>query len=170
MDNTGGARRTAKYNGELVVFLIGMRINKPWKIHKWLPAVLAFRRILQELDTGPECGFLGHNGYSGRMMVQYWQSFDCLEAYARNQTLGHWPAWIAFNHRMKSGRGDVGVWHETYLIAPGRYEAIYIDMPEFGLGKVGETVSAEGNRGSARHRLRTNSNCEQSEPEADNVA
>jgi hypothetical protein len=27
----------AEMDGEFVVFLIGMRINKPWKLHKWLP-------------------------------------------------------------------------------------------------------------------------------------
>ncbi|OFA03606.1 monooxygenase family protein [Duganella sp. HH101] len=34
-------RLTAEVEGDFVVFLIGMRINKPWKIHKWLPVVLA---------------------------------------------------------------------------------------------------------------------------------
>ena len=30
-------RVTAEIEGDFVVFLIGMRINKPWKVHKWLP-------------------------------------------------------------------------------------------------------------------------------------
>ena len=29
-------RMTADVEGEFVVFLIGLRINKLWKIHKWL--------------------------------------------------------------------------------------------------------------------------------------
>lgn len=31
-------RMTAKVDGDFVVFLIGMRINKPLKLHKWIPA------------------------------------------------------------------------------------------------------------------------------------
>jgi len=30
-------RVAAQIEGDFVVFLIGMRINKPWKVHKWLP-------------------------------------------------------------------------------------------------------------------------------------
>jgi hypothetical protein len=29
-------RMTAHSEEEFAVFLIGMRINKPWKVHKWL--------------------------------------------------------------------------------------------------------------------------------------
>lgn len=28
-------RMTAEVDGDFIVFLIGMRINKPWKIHKF---------------------------------------------------------------------------------------------------------------------------------------
>jgi hypothetical protein len=48
--------------GEFVVFLIGMRIDKLWKPHKWLPAFLAMPKLLKELEAHPESGFLGHNG------------------------------------------------------------------------------------------------------------
>src|SRR5579863_4231104 len=34
-------RMCAEIEGEMAVFLIGMRINKPWKIHKWLPVAIA---------------------------------------------------------------------------------------------------------------------------------
>ena len=52
------ARRvTADIEGDFVVFLIGMRINKPWKIHKWLPVVMAMPRMIQELQRRPESGF-----------------------------------------------------------------------------------------------------------------
>ena len=39
-------RMTAEIEGDFVVFLIGMRINKPWKIHKWLPVFLAMPKML----------------------------------------------------------------------------------------------------------------------------
>jgi len=35
------ARMTHDSHGDLVVFLIGMRINKPWRPDLWLPVFLA---------------------------------------------------------------------------------------------------------------------------------
>jgi len=34
-------RMHARLEGDFVVFLIGMRFNQLWKIHKWLPVVVA---------------------------------------------------------------------------------------------------------------------------------
>ncbi len=34
-------RHEANIEGDFVVFLIGMRINKPWKIHRWWPVLRA---------------------------------------------------------------------------------------------------------------------------------
>jgi len=86
-------RMAAKLDGDFVVFLIGMRINKPWKIHKWWPVFTAMPKMLKELAAaGPESGFLGHNGLSMKGITQYWRSFDHLEAYARSQDQKHWPA------------------------------------------------------------------------------
>jgi hypothetical protein len=45
---------TAEIEGEFVVFLIGARINKPWKIHNWLPVALAMSRMLKELAANPD--------------------------------------------------------------------------------------------------------------------
>ena len=111
-------RVTAEIEGDFVVFLIGMRINKLWKLWKWLPVFFAMPRLLRELADSPQSGFLGAAQYMGSprrpMLVQYWRSFEQLEAYARNRDAAHWPAWVAFNKRIGSS-GDVGIWHETYL-------------------------------------------------------
>ena len=146
------ARVTAEIEGDFVVFLIGMRINKPWKIHKWLPVFLAMPRMLKELEAKPESGFLGHIMSLG-VIVQYWRSFDHLEKYARDGNRQHWPAWIAFNKRVGNSRGDVGIWHETYQARAGEYETVYSGMPPFGLGKVGKLVPASGHRESAKGRF-----------------
>lgn len=146
-------RMSAEVEGPFVVFLIGMRINKPWKIHKWLPVLLAMPRMLKELYKRPQSGFLGHYGL-GKVMIQYWRSFEQLEAYARDHNQEHWPAWVAFNKRVGASRGDVGIWHETYLINPGQYEAIYSGMPPTGLGKIGSLVPASGARERASDRLK----------------
>ena len=53
-------RMTVELEGDFVVFLIGMRINKPWKVHKWLPVFLGMPRMLKELQNRPESGFLGY--------------------------------------------------------------------------------------------------------------
>jgi hypothetical protein len=146
------SRVSAEMDGEFVVFLIGMRINKLWKIHKWLPTLFAMPRMLKELEAHPESGCLGHSGL-GKVIVQYWRSFEHLEAYARAKDKEHWPAWVAFNRRIGSSRGDVGIWHETYVIKPGNYETVYSGMPPFGLGKAGKLAPASGNREDARSRM-----------------
>jgi hypothetical protein len=139
-------------DGDFVVFLIGIRINKPWKIHKWLPVFRAMPRMLKELASQPDSGFLGAESH-GFMLVQYWRSFEQLERYSRRPDAQHWPAWVAFNKRMGRSRGDVGIWHETYRISAGQYEAIYSGMPARGLGKVGRLVPARERFESARGRL-----------------
>src|SRR3954463_1171615 len=89
-------RMTVEIEGDFVVFVIGVRINKPWKLHKWLPAFLAMPRMLKELKARPESGFLGSIS-GGMLIVQYWRSFEHLEAYARSPDHHHWPVWVAFN-------------------------------------------------------------------------
>lgn len=148
-------RMAAQIEGDFVLFLIGMRINKPWRPGKWLPVFLAMPRMLKELERSDpaETGFLGHNGLSLGTIVQYWRSFDDLERYARSHDGLHWPAWVEFNRRMKTCRGDVGIWHETYLVKAGQYEAVYSGMPPYGLGRVSALVPATGSREDARRRL-----------------
>ena len=145
-------RITAQMEGDFVVFLIGMRINKPWKIHKWLPVFLAMPKMIKELQARPESGFLGHI-MSPRVIVQYWRSFDHLEAYARDGDQLHWPAWKDFNKRVGGARGDVGIWHETYLVSAGQYEAVYSGMPLIGLARAGASTDAVEGLESARERL-----------------
>jgi Monooxygenase af470-like len=145
-------RMCAQIDGDFVVFIIGMRINKPWKIHKWWPVFSAMPRMLKELAKQPDSGFLGYES-SGLTSVQYWRSFEALERYARAAEEEHWPAWVAFNKRIGRSRGDVGIWHETYRIRAGEYEAIYSGMPPRGLGKVGRLIPARDRYESARGRM-----------------
>ncbi len=145
-------RMAAHIDGDFVVFLIGMRINTLFKIHKWLPVFLAMPRMIKELEAQPESGFLGHI-MSPRVIVQYWRSFDHLERYARSHDHLHWPAWVEFNTRLGQSRGDVGIWHETYQVRAGEYETMYSGMPPFGLGNASELVPVGGEHESARGRL-----------------
>lgn len=147
-------RMCAQIDGEVVVFLIGMRFNKLWKIHKWFPVMLAMPRMLKELHQHPELGFLGEHAWFGRTVIvlQYWRSAEDLMTYAKNRDRAHLPAWAAFN-RAIGKNGDVGIWHETYRIREGDYETIYANMPAFGLGKATKSVPAMGRKESAAGRL-----------------
>lgn len=148
-------RVTAQMSVDFVVFLIGMRINRPWKIHRWLPVAQAMPKMLRELSANPDSGFLGHEMWFGRttIMVQYWRSSAQLMAYAAQRDSAHLPAWRAFNKAIGTN-GDVGIWHETYVVSPGSFENIYVNMPPFGLGKVGTLVPASGLRRTAEGRLK----------------
>ena len=148
-------RMTARIDGEIVVFLIGMRINRLWKVHKWLPVARAMPRMIAELAAAPEHGFLGAEQWLGNptIMLQYWRSFEELERYAKNRSAQHLPAWAAFNRAVGSG-GDVGIWHETYRVRPGDYECIYNNMPLFGLARATAAVPASGRFESAEGRMR----------------
>jgi hypothetical protein len=147
-------RMAARLEGEFVVFLIGMRINRWWKVHRWLRVSLAMPRMLRELEAKPELGFLGYEQWPGRtiLVLQYWRSMDALLAYAKNRVAAHLPAWRAFN-KLVGTNGDVGIWHETYRVRAGDYENIYVNMPPFGLGKVGALAEASGKREHAKDRL-----------------
>jgi hypothetical protein len=80
-----------------------------------------------------------------------------LLAYAKNRTAEHLPAWQAFNKAVGTN-GSVGIWHETYAVSPGTYENVYVNMPPFGLGKVGILYPASGGRQSAADRLSADKN------------
>ena len=139
---------------EFCVFLIGMRINRPFKIHKWLPVAMAMPRMLRELEAHKDLGLLGSDLWFGRTIIslQYWRSVAHLVDYASSQQREHLPAWAAFT-RIIGDSGDVGIWHETYSVKPGSYETIYHNMPPFGLGRVGTLVPATGHYHSAEGRI-----------------
>lgn len=152
MAKVAAERMIPQMDGDFVVFLIGMRINKPWKIHKWWPAFSAMPKMLRELDRQPELGCLSYWS-SPKVIVQYWRSFEHLESYARSKDCAHLPAWKAFNASIRKSRDDVGIWHETYKVRAGEFEGIYSGMPTFGLGAAGELVPASSLTERARDRI-----------------
>jgi hypothetical protein len=148
-------RYAARTDRPLVLFLIGMRFNKLLAVRKWLPIARAMPRMLAELDKHPEAGLLAHRSYiSGRIILvqQYWESFEKLLAYAKDPSATHFPAWAAFN-RAVGKDGTVGIWHETYLVEPGKYECLYANMPRFGLGAAADLVPAEKGLSAAKDRM-----------------
>jgi|SRR5690554_1335488 len=154
MARINNGRRTHSYSGDLVVFLIGMRINRPWRIRQWWPAFMAMPKMLTELMSDPDSGLMGFRmtfGSGGPLLVQYWSSPEKLYSYASDRSAEHRPAWAAFNRRVRKAPGVVGIWHETYVVA--KAESVYVGMPVEGLAKATESVDVHGGTDRARDRL-----------------
>jgi hypothetical protein len=148
-------RHTAKIEGDFVVFLIGARIVKPWRIFSVIPVARAMGAMMKELEAnGKALGYLGQEQWNARtsIQVQYWRSRDQLMDYARNKTGVHLPAWKHFNQVVAKSTA-VGIWHETYCVRADEYECIYGNMPLFGLAKASARVDVQGKLDTAKGRL-----------------
>ena len=148
-------RYTAQTSEPFVVVLIGMRINRLLAVPSWTRVAAAMPRMIAELKRQPELGLLHAEFFlywRGVAVLQYWRSFELLHAYAHAKNAAHLPAWAEFNRRV-GGNGVVGIWHETYTVEPGQYEAIYANMPRFGLAAATKQIAVTGLLDSARSRI-----------------
>jgi hypothetical protein len=147
-------RVSGEIDGEFVLFLIGIRLNRPWTL-SWVPVFMAMPRMLRDLCRNPELGLMHyrvHFGFRNTMVVQYWRSFEQLTAYAKSGEAQHLPAWVSFNKAVGTN-GDVGIWHETYKVSAGTYENIYVNMPAYGVGAAGRLHDSVGRRANAAARM-----------------
>ena len=154
MTEVAGRRMAAEIDGDFVVFLIGARFNNKLRAARSfvdLGGRRGMRHMLDHLVDHPEKGLLAYE-MGIPTIVQYWRSFEHLEAFANDKDDPHLEAWRQYWRRV--GRSDrTGIWHETYLVREGAYEAVYGNMPPHGLGKAGRLVPmSEASR--ARSRLR----------------
>lgn len=148
-------RYTATTDEPFVVFLIGMRVNRVFALRRWTQVATAMSPMLAELKRNPDLGLLHAEFifYWRRVgLIQYWRSFEQLRAYAHERNAAHLPAWAEFNRRIGSD-GSVGIWHETYQVAPGHYEVIHANMPRFGLGRAMDHMPVTGRMDSALKRM-----------------
>lgn len=147
-------RWTAEIEGDFVVFLIGARINSKrhaLRVLGDLGGRRGMKHMLDHLAANPDKGLLGYET-AGFTVIQYWRSFEHLEAFATNADDPHLEVWRSYWRRVgRSARA--GIWHETFLVRAGEYEAIYGNMPPRGLGKAGSLVPAAESVG-ARQRLK----------------
>ncbi len=153
MAKVTGRRMAAEIDGDFVVFLIGARFEPTHPIRTFndLGGRRGMKHMLDYLVAHPDKGLLGYQmGYP--TIVQYWRSFDHLEAFAKDTTDPHLAAWRNYWRRVGTSARS-GIWHETYLVRAGEYEAIYGNMPPFGLGKAGRLVPISESL-SARDRLK----------------
>lgn len=143
----------SRLGDEVVVFIIGMRINKPFKLGLWLPVFKAMATMLKYLTERPEKGMLAYRGSVFPLfLVQYWRSFEDLERFARNADDPHLEPWRRFNRKIGKS-GDVGIWHETYRVKTADIESIYGNMPREGLGVAAPMVPVRRGKDSAAARI-----------------
>jgi hypothetical protein len=154
MAEVNQGRRGAGIEGDFVVFLIGARLDRlhPIRSLRDLGGMRGMPHMLKYLSERPEKGLLGFETYGLTMNVQYWRSFEDLERFANDASDPHLAAWRGYWRRVgKDPRS--GIWHETFLVRAGEYEAVYGNMPAHGLAKASTVVSI-GAESSARGRLR----------------
>ena len=118
MANAFPGRYTAQADDDFVLFLVGIRVNRPWKVNRWWPVASAMPKMLRTLGQHPELGCLGYQSWFGRttLLAQYGRDFESLDRFARDKQLRH-------------DSGDVGIWHETYRVDAGAYEAVLATCP-----------------------------------------
>jgi Domain of unknown function (DUF4188) len=142
----------AEIEGDFVVFLIGARLSKRHVVQSLmdLGGRRGMRHMLDYLVAHPEKGLLAYE-MGLPTIVQYWRSFEQLEAFAKDKDDPHAEIWRQYWRRV--GRSTrTGIWHETYLVKAGQYEAVYGNMPPHGLGKAGRVVPLS-EASSARSRI-----------------
>ena len=152
-------RMSVAIDDEVIIILLGSRINTWWKIWDWLPAIRGMNRMVKELQANPDSGLLGVQLYAkppNFLAVQYWKSFALLEDYAKSRDHAHLPAWQWYNSKGAKS-GAVGLWHETYRVRKGDYECIYNNMPPYGLACAGKLLPFRQIGDSARSRLNVKS-------------
>jgi hypothetical protein len=156
--NPQPGRWTAELDGDFVVFLIGAVVHDPEVAPQASALLMAMTEMLDELEEDPARGLLGYtrHGEPGKgVIVQYWRSFDALESYARDPGARHAPVWRAWNRLASDDRSGAGIWHETFLVGAGNYEAIYQNMPVTGLQRAGRALTVTEAKESARARVST---------------
>ena len=151
-------RWMADIEGDFVVFIIGARFEKRHLLRtlRDLGGRRSMPHMLKTLSEDPERGLLGFEMSTfGGLIVQYWRSFEHLERFANDQDDPHVAAWR--NYWKRVGKDTrTGIWHETYLVRAGEYEAIYGNMPPYGLGKASSLVPmADATSVRARLKRRT---------------
>lgn len=147
-------RFTTTSDEEIVLFLLGIRVNKVTALRSWLPVVRALDPMLRELAADPDSGLLysrtQRHGLREVTLLQYWRNTDALMQFSHAAM--HRRAWRDF-YKVASRGTDVGLWHETYVVPAGHYESIYGSVPLTGLGVVHGLTPIGRRTETARARL-----------------
>jgi hypothetical protein len=90
---------------------------------------------------------IGRNHFG---VLQYWRRFEDLEAWSHRPPHSEW--WRKALERMRT-RGDLGIYHETFLVPRDRIETIYLDCAPAGLAVFGTPGEPVGTMTTSRGRL-----------------
>lgn len=113
MGEVAGRRMTVEIDGDFVVFLIGARFDMLHLARSLvdLGGRRGMKHMLDYLVARPEKGLLAYQ-LGIPTIVQYWRSFEQLEAFAKDRDDPHLDLWRKYWRRV--GRTDrTGIWHET---------------------------------------------------------
>jgi hypothetical protein len=158
-------RVTHAFQGDLVLFLIGMRIHQPWRLDVVGRVFAAMPRMVAELERNRQAAARGDAEDLGflsarylldgahPMLLQYWRSTDHLYRYAADADLRHRPAWKAFYGYAAKAPEAVTIWHETYAVPAGGHESIYGGPARFGLAAIDGVVPIRQRGERARERM-----------------
>jgi len=152
---------TSKPEAPFVVFIFGMRINNILFFWLWLPFLIRLIRIVSRLRNYRESGMMNaHLFFSGMSLgvIQYWDSFDKLEVFAKDNNDLHMPNNKKYKKTVGKS-GFVGIWHETYLVEHDKFETMYYNMPKWGLARAtNHHIEVPVVQEQARQRLEMYSN------------
>ena len=121
--------RRGRLGDEVVVFIIGMRINKPRSLGQWLPVFKAMGPMLKHLAERPEKGLLAYRASLPavlRAVLAVPKTWSDSPATPTTRTRA-----VAAVQPEDRQPGDVGIWHETYRVKTADIE-IYGNMPAQG--------------------------------------
>ena len=138
---------------ELCLVRLGLQVRRLSAL--WYVAALGRaidRSAAEAIATG--AGLLRSERFSmGRRhfgALQYWRSFDELDAWSHRTPHLDW--WRGAVERMRT-RGDIGVYHETFLVARDRLESISLNCDPAGLAAFGTRAEPTGPQTTSRGRL-----------------
>ncbi len=83
-------------------------------------------------------------------LLQYWRSFAELDAWSHRTPHSDW--WRQINDRIRR-KGDIGVYHETFLVPRSSYESIFVNCPPVGGMAFGALGAPTGKMTVSRDRL-----------------
>ena len=138
---------------ELCLIRLGLVVRK---LSAWPYAARLGREIARSAveAIGSGAGLLASEpfraGWGHFGVLQYWSSFEALEAWSHRPPHSDW--WRGALERMRT-RGDFGIYHETFLVPRAGVESIYLDCPRVGIASFGPTGEAVGRSTTSRDRL-----------------
>ena len=147
-------RYTANTEGDFVVFLIGMRINRPLRIRKWWPVFVAMPKMIRELEAHPEKGMLHAEFALIRSSLAYVSTGAASSTWRASRAIRTTPI-------CRPGRSSTAPSGPRATSASGtrptgsragECEAIYGNMPAWGLAEAFERVPVGSTVGQSAAR------------------